>query len=331
MTDSPLVSVVIPTYNRAATIGRALDSVIRQTHRPLEIIVVDDGSTDDTLGAVDRHGCTVPLTVLALGHNEGAAAARNQGIALAHGDFIAFLDSDDEWSPDKIARQLAALNAAGLEFGAGYTGIASYTEDGTLCGMSRAVADGDLRLALLNHNLVGSTSCVIARRTLLQQLGGFERSLASCQDWELWIRLAGHTRFACVPEPLTLLHIARQGRISTNGKARLSGHLQLYRTHLRRAFRSGQADPALFRANLGEIFMQLGRPGRARRLFAANWMAKPWSAKRFALLTMAWFGLGKARYFRVTSWLERLESRLRPSPIAAPRPLALPDQPGRRT
>src|ERR1700728_3850120 len=135
MTDSPLVSVVIPTYNRAATIGRTLDSVVRQTHRPLEIIVVDDGSSDDTLRAVDRQGCTVPLTVLALGDNQGAAAARNQGIALARGDFVAFLDSDDEWQPDKIAKQLAALDAAGLEYGASYTGIASYAEDGTLCGL----------------------------------------------------------------------------------------------------------------------------------------------------------------------------------------------------
>ncbi|MGB8841025.1 MAG: glycosyltransferase family A protein [Aliidongia sp.] len=329
MTATPLVSIVIPTYNRVATIARALDSVIGQSHRPLEIIVVDDGSTDETLAAIDHEACPVPLTVISLGHNEGAAAARNHGITLARGDFVAFLDSDDEWQPDKIAKQLAALDTAGLEYGASYTGIASYAEDGALCAVSRAVAGGDLRQALLNHNLVGSTSCVLARRTLLQQIGGFDRSLAACQDWDLWLRLAGHTRFVCVPEPLTLVHIAREGRISTNGHARLSGYLQLYRTHLRRPFKAGLVDSSLFRTNLGEIFMQLDRPGYARRQFAALWRAKPWSIKRFTLLVLAWFGIGKARYFRIATRLERLEAWLRPSPIATSGLAATPHS-GRR-
>jgi glycosyltransferase involved in cell wall biosynthesis len=328
MADSPLISVVIPTYNRAATIARALDSVVRQSHRPIEIIVVDDGSTDGTLRAIDGEHCPVPLTVVALGQNQGAAAARNHGIAMASGDYVAFLDSDDQWQPDKLERQLAALAEAGLEYGASYTGIASYAEDGRLCALSRATAEGDLRLALLNHNLVGSTSCMLARRTLLQQIGGFNASLRSCQDWDLWIRLAGHTRFACVAEPLTLLHIAREGRISSNGKARLSGHLQLYRTHLRAAFKAGLVDSALFRTILGEIFMQLERPDHAARQFAAIWRAKPWSAKRLMLLALARFGVGKALYFRAAAWLERLEARLRPSPIAPPPVLALFDPPG---
>lgn len=320
MTDAPLVSVVIPTFNRAGTIQRALDSVVRQTHRPLEIIVVDDASTDDTPRLVDRGFCPVPLTLVALSHNEGAAAARNHGIALAQGDYVAFLDSDDEWQPDKLARQLAGL---GPETGASYTGIASYGEDGRLCGLSRATAEGDLRPALYDHNLVGSTSCVMARRDLLQQVGGFNASLRSCQDWDLWLRLAALTRFACVPEPLTWLHIAREGRISTNGRARLSGYLQVYRTHLRRPFKAGQADPALFRTNLGEIFMQLDRPDHAARQFAAIWRAKPWSVKRLTLMVLARLGADKARYFRVAAWLERLEARLRPSPIMPPAGLAV--------
>ncbi|MEI9984542.1 MAG: hypothetical protein WDN69_15865 [Aliidongia sp.] len=106
----------------------------------------------------------------------------------------------------------------GLEFGASYTGIASFDEAGKLCGLSRATTEGDLRLALLNHNLVGSTSCVLARRNLLLQIGGFDAGLRSCQDWDLWIRLAANTRFTCVAEPLTVLHIAREGRISSTAR-----------------------------------------------------------------------------------------------------------------
>jgi glycosyltransferase involved in cell wall biosynthesis len=326
MPDNPLVSVVIPTYNRAKTIARAIDSVVRQGWRPLEIIIVDDGSTDGTLDAIDSDGCPVPLTLIALGQNEGAAAARNHGITAARGEFVAFLDSDDEWQPEKIERQMAAINAAGLECGASYTGIASFDEEGALCGLSRATAEGDLRLALLNHNLVGSTSCMLARRALLQQIGGFDPGLRSCQDWDLWIRLAANTRFTCVAEPLTVLHIAREGRISSNGKARLQGYLQLYRTHLRSAFKSGKVDPALFRTNLGEIFMQLERPGYAAQQFAAIWRRKPWSVKRLTLMLLARFGAGKARYFRAVAWLEKLEAKLRPSPIATPQ-LGLAERP----
>jgi|GEM_PF-1101078 glycosyltransferase involved in cell wall biosynthesis len=328
MADRPLVSIVIPAYNRAATIARALVSAAAQTHRPLEIIVVDDGSTDDTLSAIDTEACPVALTVIALGQNQGVAAARNCGITAARGDFVAFLDSDDEWRADKIERQLAALDSAGLEFGANYSGSATYGEDGTLCGLTRAAAAGDLRLALLEDNLVGSASCVLARRTLLQQIGGFDSSLGACQEWDLWIRLSSHTRFSCVPEPLTLLHLSRTSRISSNGRARLCAHLQLYRTHLRGPFKAGRVDSTRFRANLGAIFMQLGRPDYAAREFTAIWWAKPWSVKRLTLLALARLGAGKARFFRTVAWLERLETRRRPRPGASPAALALLAEPG---
>jgi glycosyltransferase involved in cell wall biosynthesis len=317
MAEKPLVSVVIPTYNRAGTIARAIESVMRQSHRPLEIIVVDDGSSDGTLRAIDCNAYPLPLTLISLSRNQGAAAARNHGIAMAQGVYVAFLDSDDEWHPDKITRQLRALATAGPAFGSCYTGIARLGEDGRLCGLSRAIAAGDLRLALFNHNLIGSASGLLVTRALLRAVGGFDRTLASCQDWDLCIRLADRTRFACVPEPLTLLHIAREGRISSNGHARLSGYLQLYRMHLRGPFKSGRVDTAVFRTNLGEIFMQLGRPDYAARQFAAIWRAKPWSVKRMTLLALAWSGIGAVHYFRAAAWLNRVEMRLRLSPIAA--------------
>src|SRR5579859_7705989 len=257
MSDVPLVSVVIPSYNRLHCLPRAIASVVAQSHPAIELIIVDDGSTDGTREWAAGFSCPLPFRFQPLERNMGAAAARNRGIELAQGTYVAFLDSDDIWHPDKIARQLDAIAEAGPNCGAAYTGIASLTEAGQPCGVSRATAAGDIRLALVNHNVVGSTSCALVRRDLLLAVGGFVPQLKSCQDWELWLRLAALTRFACVPELLTTLYIAPDGRITSSGRSRLSGHLYMYRTHLRPYFRAGTVDAGLFTHTLGEIFMQM--------------------------------------------------------------------------
>ncbi|HLZ66874.1 MAG TPA: glycosyltransferase family 2 protein [Aliidongia sp.] len=318
MSDVPLVSVVIPSYNRLHCLPRAIASVVAQSHPAIELIIVDDGSTDGTREWAAGFSCPLPFRFQPLERNMGAAAARNRGIELAQGTYVAFLDSDDIWHPDKIARQLDAIAEAGPNCGAAYTGIASLTEAGQPCGVSRATAAGDIRLALVNHNVVGSTSCALVRRDLLLAVGGFVPQLKSCQDWELWLRLAALTRFACVPELLTTLYIAPDGRITSSGRSRLSGHLYMYRTHLRPYFRAGTVDAGLFTHTLGEIFMQMGRPGLAARLLGRNWRAKPRSVKRLALYLLARAGVGKARYFAVAEWLNRIEERLRPTMVRPP-------------
>jgi glycosyltransferase involved in cell wall biosynthesis len=320
----PLVTVVIPTFNRAHCIARAIGSVERQTYRSLEIIVVDDGSSDGTAEVVQNLRCVRPLTFLRLNPNQGAAAARNRGIAAARGDYVAFLDSDDEWHPRKLERQLEALSERGPEFGACYTAIVSYDDAGRLRGLSRAVEEGDIERPLLTHNLVGSTSAVIVRRALLDAIGGFNPTLRSCQDWDLWLRLARLTRFACVPEILTVLHVARQGRITSSGSARLSGHLYMYRTHLRSHFRARTVDPTIFLTVLGEIFMQMGRPGYAAKLLYRNWRGKPRSVKRMILYAMARLRVGTTRYLQMVELFHRVERHLRPARVRLPAELASP-------
>ena len=320
MPDTPLVSVVIPSYNRLHCLPRAIASIVAQSYRPIEIIVVDDGSTDGTADWAAGYDGPVPFRFHPLERNMGAAAARNRGIELAEGTYVAFLDSDDVWHPEKLARQLAALSANGPRYGAAYTGIASLTEAGQPCGISRATEAGDIRLALMNHNVVGSTSCALVRRDVLLAVGGFEPTLRSCQDWELWVRVAAVTRFACVPELLTTLYIAQDGRITSSGRNRLTGHLYMYRTHLRPHFRDGSVDPGLFTGTLGEIFVQMGRPDYGARLLGRNWRAKPRSAKRLVLYLAARAGLGKARYFALAEGLNRLEERLRPTAVRPPTP-----------
>lgn len=313
-----LISVIIPTFNRARCVLRAVESAANQTYPDIEIIVVDDGSTDGTAPLLRTYACRHPFRFIESGANEGAPAARNRAIAISNGRWVAFLDSDDIWHARKLERQVAALVAAGPEFGACYTALADYDDTGRLCGMSRAIDQGDLRAGLMTHNLVGSTSSVVVRRDLLREVGGFAPGLKSCQDWELWLRLAERTKFACVPEILTVISAASTGRITTDAGSRLSGHLYMYRTHLRRHFRAGTADPALFRTILGRIFMQLGRPGYAARIFRLNWRAKRRSLKRLLLLALAYARVGSVRFLRAEAWLARVELRLRPPPVHPP-------------
>ena len=313
-----LISVIIPTYNRADCVVRAIESAVRQTYPDLEIIVVDDGSTDGTASLLRAFTCARPFRFLEGNANQGAPAARNRALGFCYGRWVAFLDSDDVWHPRKLERQIEMLTASGPSFRACYTGLADYDDDGRLCGVSRATDHGDIRAGLMTHNLVGSTSSVLVERDLLSEVGGFAPGLRSCQDWELWIRLAQRTRFACVPEILTVISAASTGRITTDGSSRLSGHLYMYRTHLRQHFKAGTADPALFRAILGRIFIQLDRPRYAARVFFMNWRAKRHSLKRLMLCAMAYARVGSRPFYRTEALLQRLERRLRPPRVHPP-------------
>jgi glycosyltransferase involved in cell wall biosynthesis len=313
-----LISVIIPTFNRAGCVARAIESAAKQTYSALEIIVVDDGSTDGTASLLRAFACARPFRFVEGRVNQGAPAARNHALDLCAGCWVAFLDSDDVWHPRKLERQIEMLAASGAEFGACYTGLADYDDAGQLCGISRATDHGDIRAGLMTHNLVGSTSSVLVRRDLLSEVGGFAPGLRSCQDWDLWVRLAQRTKFACVPEILTVISAASTGRITTDGRSRLSGHLYMYRTHLRQHFRAGAADPALFRTILGRIFMQLGRHGYAAKVFHMNWRAKRRSLKRLMLCAMAHAHIGSVPFFRTEALLARLELRLRPPRVHPP-------------
>jgi glycosyltransferase involved in cell wall biosynthesis len=117
------VGIVIATYNRAHVVMRAIDSVLGQTYPNVRAIVVDDGSTDGTIEALNACDCNRPLKVIRLGTNRGAPVARNDGIAAASGEYVAFLDSDDVWHPQKLRRQIERLRQLGPDFGACYTRV----------------------------------------------------------------------------------------------------------------------------------------------------------------------------------------------------------------
>lgn len=208
-TDTPLVSVVIPAYNGEGTIDETLRSVRAQTHRRLEIIVVDDGSRDGTVETVLAHAAVDPRVSAMRQPNAGVAAARNTGWRSAAANLIAFVDADDLWAPTKIARQLEALDAAGGRAGLAYTWYARIDPDSRVISVGhRPNARGQVLQDIFRGNFIGNGSAALIRRAVLEEVGGFDSGLRArgaqgCEDFSIYFRIAENHDFALVPEPLT--------------------------------------------------------------------------------------------------------------------------------
>jgi glycosyltransferase involved in cell wall biosynthesis len=195
----PLVSVVVPSHNRVRLLRRTLQSILAQHLTDLEIVVVDDGSTDET--PLIANGADTRIVVIRNQEPGGVSAARNRGIAAARGDWIAFCDDDDLWSPDKLSRQLMAAERA--EAGWVYSGDVNI--DDTLRVLSGGPPNDpqDVMALLPRWNPIASGgSNVVVRSKVLSAVGGFDPTLRRTEDWDLWIRLARTGPPACVREPL---------------------------------------------------------------------------------------------------------------------------------
>jgi glycosyltransferase involved in cell wall biosynthesis len=199
MRSSPLVSVIIPTYNCARYIATAVESVLAQRSEDLEVLVIDDGSTDATRETLARFGEQIDYIYQT---NSGVSQARNKGLAVASGRYVAFLDSDDAWYPNKIHRQLEALSE---NPGAAACYSAFTVTDSTLSPLNVHTAEPQssvLEDLLLRGNWVSTPSTVICERGLFTKVGGFDPELSLCADWDMWLRLAAVAEFVYVDEPL---------------------------------------------------------------------------------------------------------------------------------
>ena len=197
----PTVSVVIPTYNAARYVVAAVDSVLGQTFRDVEVLVVDDGSTDRTEAVLSRYGKAIRYVRQ---ENSGVSAARNRGIQESTGPYVAFLDADDTWFPEKLDRQVGALQTSG-GIRACYSAHVISTEALTPLTVRRTVRRGStLEDLLLRGNVVGTPSGVLCDRSLFSICGSFDLNLSQCADWDMWIRFATTTEFLYVDEPLVM-------------------------------------------------------------------------------------------------------------------------------
>ncbi len=202
----PLVSAIIPAYNRPERTQRAIESVSAQTYSPIEIVIVDDGSQPPLHNELSIPESAFQDVVFKThGKNQGGNVARNTGIENASGQYLAFLDSDDEWSPEKIQQQITRLEQSGAE--ASYTGVKQLDSNGDINAIMNATLSGDLLPDLLNGNTVGTFSSVVVRANEVDQVDNPDPDLPSWQDWEWYLRLAANgVQFDAINEPLTIRH-----------------------------------------------------------------------------------------------------------------------------
>jgi glycosyltransferase involved in cell wall biosynthesis len=223
-----LVSVIIPAYNEAATVERTISSVLNQTYPDLEVLVVDDGSTDETAVLVQRMAHLDPRIKLLQKANGGLVSARNYGIAHAQGEFIAPLDADDLWHPEKIKKQLKVVRDRGDHVGLVYCWSRAIDEqDQVLFDITPCALRDNVYAALIMRNFI-SSGAPLVRRRCVEEVGGYDATLSSrgapcCEDLKFNLDIAEYYDFDVVPEFL-LAHRFRAGSMSTDSDAMLRSY-----------------------------------------------------------------------------------------------------------
>lgn len=222
-----LVSVIIPTYKRyPCIVNRAIQGAINQTYKNIEIIVVDDSPIDfEGRILIENMIKTINdsrIRYIKHSNNMGACAARNTGITESKGEYLAFLDDDDEWMPTKLEKQLALMSEPNV--GLVYC-IQKIINDSTkveTISLEKRYS-GKVFDKLIINNFIGSTSFVLIRRVCIDECGLFNVNMKSAQDYEMWLRIAKKYKVTYVDEPLVIYHIHSGERISTNPYNKIQG------------------------------------------------------------------------------------------------------------
>lgn len=298
------ISVVLPVYNGRTYLRQAIESVLMQTHAPLELIAIDDGSTDDSAAILDEYGDRI---VVIRQENSGVAAARNAGIERARGEFVAFLDQDDWWLPEKLARQ-TSMFARSERIGLVHTAVKYFNETlGREVGPQDPLARpetmaGDCYERLLLGNPLVNSSAMV-RRSALDRVGLCDLQISgnTVQDYDLWLRIAREYEFAYVAEPLTTFRLhGDQGH--RDRRAMLGEELRLMLRHRPDsdwcATATGCRRMADLRDSLATAHFEASEPALARRYFAQAARTEP-SLRRWTRLAASYLPFALMRRLRL--------------------------------
>lgn len=246
---APLVSIIIPTYNREKIIGKALDSVFAQTRQDFEIIVLDDGSQDNTKAVVEAYG---PKVKYFYQDNKGIAGARNSGMGRAGGRYIAFLDSDDYWLPAKLERQLALFDEH-PDYGMVASQCGAVAIDGSYREKNRPGKSGRVLHDLFKKNFIRTSSAVITRQCL-EKVGGFDESLREGEEYDYWLRIAAEFAVGFINEPLAVYVDNTDGMSTDSLTGRLHRLKVLEKTYLKK-----KIPPRMYRRRIADTCHYIGR------------------------------------------------------------------------
>ncbi len=307
MITEPLVSAIIPTYNRAHIICEAVDSVLTQTYPNIEVIVVDDGSKDDTLVRLQQYGDRIRVVSQA---NAGPAAARNRGIAAARGDLIAFLDSDDIWLPIKIERQVALMRRAGATVPCCLCNIMMKWNSGDRASFAIASLKPSAQEGVwLNADEVLATRFVlfnqgiVIRREVLEKIGGFDEKIRYLEDYEFPLRLSLEGPWAYIETPLVVWRESMTNSVFKNSQrdelCTSECMVEVFETHLKRVETAGR--DARLRKYVGREL------GRARRHLWAARMSQMNSWGSALAATVETVERYRSALFRRSPWFPKMK------------------------
>lgn len=290
--NKPLVSIIIPTYNRSHLIGRAIMSVLNQSFQDFELIVVDDGSSDDTEARIlDFQIQDKRIRYFRHNVNKGPAAARNTGIGLASGRYIAFQDSDDEWMADKLEKQVNILNKSSSDIGMVYTGFVRVFSHKKVYVPSARIKkkEGDLHHELVGGNFIGMPT-VLIKKECFEKVGIFDEHLPSLEDWELFIRVSKYYKFICIDEPLVITYESEDSisRVKTS-------NVKALKTIIEKHYESFRKVPKVLARHyfvIGDHMCRAGQIFEGRQYLKSAFRLNPFASKYFFCYLLSLGGQG---------------------------------------
>ncbi|GBE36037.1 UDP-Glc:alpha-D-GlcNAc-diphosphoundecaprenol beta-1,3-glucosyltransferase WfgD [bacterium BMS3Bbin07] len=304
--NTPTVSVIVPTYNRAHLLGRALQSILKQTYRDFEVIVVDDGSTDNTAEIV-RNFSAMDIRYIRHENNKGEAAARNTGVLAAKGEFIAFLDSDDEWLPEKLEKQMVVFQYHFLRVGVVYSNMCEIERNGKRRiwrSPTFMPEDGQFYRRALNYQVYGiGIGSSVVRKACFEKVGLFDERLSYYVDFDFFIRVSKEFCFYHIKEPLMHYYV-------TDDSFRwvTSAHIGSREVILEKYFddiKRSRKTLSLHYWKMGRFLCIHNEVGRSRPYLIKAIKAYPLNFKALAFFVISVSPFGKRMFCAINSFKKR--------------------------
>ena len=302
----PKVSVNIPTHNRSELLRVAIQSVLQQTFQDFEIVVVDDASTDNTEDVVNNFG-DQRIKYIRHKTNQGEATTRNTGLKNGKGVYIAFLDDDDEWLPDKLQMQVAILDHSPKEVGGVYTGrVIMDGTTGRILGRRLASKRENLFLDLLRQRYNLTPSTLMIRQICFEKVGWFDESIGYAPDFDMWVRLAKEFDFECIEEPLTIYRV-HEKQLTKNIPFVIEGRERQLEKYSYWLSMNPQSHSALY-LNLGILYCLNENSKKGRTAYRKSIALYPYRIKPYFILFLTYMGTNVFR--KVTNIWNKLSAPL---------------------